>query len=297
VGIFIKFYCSYTFYCYDRKDIFTRQEPGMIDKIISGGQTGADQAALDVAVKYNIAHGGWIPKGRKTEAGPLPSRYRLTQMQTTDYRDRTRQNILDSQGTVIFFRNHLTGGSRLTRDVAKSIRKPFCSVNLLVNDPFESAVILQSFVQENNIRILNVAGPRASHDPGIYVDTKMILETLLYLVHLDQGNACAIPFTFCSDPAFPDNCDAAVHLLEQDLPLKEKTEIARLDDAKIMDLYFSWLDYLRFRLGLDAGNPSLVTSCHQDVDIAYFTIEDAVMEIIKALKLYCDQAYRLRIVK
>lgn len=96
----------------------------MLEKIISGGQTGADQAALDVAVKYNFAYGGWIPKGRKTEAGPLPSRYRLSVMPTSDYRDRTLQNILDSQGTVILYHSRLMGGSRLTRELAKTQKNP-----------------------------------------------------------------------------------------------------------------------------------------------------------------------------
>jgi hypothetical protein len=269
----------------------------MIDKIISGGQTGADRAALDVALKYNIPHGGWIPRGRKTEAGPLPSRYRLTQLPTADYRDRTLQNILDSQGTVIVYRKKLAGGSRLTQKMAQTAQKPYFAVDLLANDLFEAAVMLQSFVYENNIRVLNVAGPRASHDPGIYADVKMILETLVYLMFLEKDTAWPIPFGPCADPAFPGTIAAATDLLEQDLSLKTKTDIARLHQAQIMMLYFSWLDDLRFRLGLDAGNKVLFDVCRQDAKPACFTTEDAVMEIIKALKSRCDVACRLRIVK
>jgi len=269
----------------------------MIDKIISGGQTGADQAALDVAVKYNIPHGGWIPRGRKTEAGPLPPRYRLTQMPTTDYRDRTWKNIQDSQGTVVFFRRYLTGGSRLTRDFAKSCEKPYCAVDLLVNDPFEAAVMLQSFAGENKIRVLNVAGPRASHDPGIYTEVKIILETLFYLIFLAQEDDHSIlPFPFFSEPVFPVSLDAAVALLDQDLPLKAKADIARLDPARIMAVYFSWLENLRFRLGLDAGNTSLLNACNPGIKPGHFSVDDAVMEIIKALKRHCDKAYQLRVV-
>jgi hypothetical protein len=269
----------------------------MIDKIISGGQTGADQAALDVAVKFNIPHGGWIPRGRKTEAGPLPLRYRLTQMPTTDYRDRTRKNVMASQGTVIFYRRRLAGGSHLTMELAAACEKPYCALDLLVNDPFEAAVMLQSFVGEHAVSILNVAGPRASHDPGMYADVKLILETLLYLVFLEQENECPIPFACCSKPVFPDSLDAAVQMLVQDLSLKEKADIARLDDTKIMDIYFSWLDFLRFFLGLDAGNKPLAADCKKRAETAYFTIEDAVMETIKALKYHCDQTYQLRVVR
>ena len=74
----------------------------MIKKIISGGQTGADQAGLEAAIELGIAHGGWIPKGRKTEDGPLPAKYKLKEMGTTSYPKRTEQNILDSEGTVIY---------------------------------------------------------------------------------------------------------------------------------------------------------------------------------------------------
>ncbi len=82
----------------------------MIKRIISGGQTGADQAALDVAIKLDISHGGWIPKGRLTEDGPLPDKYKLQEMPTSSYPKRTEKNILDSDGTLILSHGKLTGG-------------------------------------------------------------------------------------------------------------------------------------------------------------------------------------------
>jgi hypothetical protein len=269
----------------------------MIHKIISGGQTGADQAALDVAVKFNIPHGGWIPMGRRTEAGPLPSRYRLTEMPTADYRDRTRQNILDSQGTAVFFRRHLSGGSRLTRDLARLEGKPYFAVDLRDNDPFEAAVMLQSFVIETHTRVLNVAGPRASQDPGMYADVKMILETVVCLQFMALEKKWPHVAALCSDPASPDGVDAAVDLLMPDLPLKAKADIARLDPAEIDLLYFSWLEDLRFRLGLDAGNRDLLDDCRRRSGLDYFTVEDAVMSVIKAVKSACEKACRLRIVR
>ncbi|MBW2083807.1 MAG: hypothetical protein JRI39_12165, partial [Deltaproteobacteria bacterium] len=85
----------------------------MINKIISGGQTGAEQAALDVAIELGIPHGGWIPKGRLTENGFLPEIYQLQEMPTTSYVKKTEQNILDSDGTLIISHGKLTGGSAL----------------------------------------------------------------------------------------------------------------------------------------------------------------------------------------
>jgi hypothetical protein len=86
----------------------------MIKKIISGGQTGADQAALDAAIKWDIPHGGWVPKGRRTESGPLSNRYQLKEMPTDSYPSRTEQNVIDSDGTLIITHGELTGGSEYT---------------------------------------------------------------------------------------------------------------------------------------------------------------------------------------
>jgi len=269
----------------------------MIEKIISGGQTGADQAALDVAVKYNIPYGGWIPRGRRTEAGPLASRYHLSVMPTSDYRDRTLQNILDSTGTAILYRVRLTGGSRLTRELAQNEGKPCLAVNLAARDPFETAVILQSFVEEYRIDVLNVAGPRASHDPDIYMDVKMALEILVYLQFLAKEATWPHDLPPGDTPVFPDSVDAAVDLVMADLSLKTKTAIARLDPSDIQILYFSWVDDLRFRLGLDTGNTVLVVVCRQDAGVAWFTVEDAVMAVVKAVKSACEQACRLKVVK
>ena len=87
----------------------------MIKKIISGGQTGADHAALDVATQFKIPHGGWIPKGRKAEDGPLSGKYNLQKMSTCSYPARKKKNVLDSDGTFIFTHGKLTGGSTLTQ--------------------------------------------------------------------------------------------------------------------------------------------------------------------------------------
>ena len=96
----------------------------MLRKIISGGQTGADRAALDAAIELGIPHGGWIPKGRLTEDGPLPDRYQLVEMPTASYPKRTEQNVIDSDGTLIVTHGKLTGGSALTQKLARSMDAP-----------------------------------------------------------------------------------------------------------------------------------------------------------------------------
>ena len=151
----------------------------MLTKIISGGQTGADRAALDVAIALDIPHGGWIPKGRKTEDGILPDKYKLQEMPTASYPKRTEKNILDSDGTLIFSRGKLTGGSALTRKLAKQHERPWLHVDLDKVVGTGAVHIIAVWIDENDIEILNVAGPRASKDPGIHDFVMGILEAVL----------------------------------------------------------------------------------------------------------------------
>lgn len=150
----------------------------MITKIISGGQTGVDRAALDFAIRHNIPYGGWLPKGRITEEGPLDEKYQLQEMPTGDYSKRTKKNVLDSDGTLIVSHGKLTGGSALTEYLAETHHKPCIHIDLTVLSIRESASVVNKWVQRNQIRVLNVAGPRARKDPEIYQATIDLLEVV-----------------------------------------------------------------------------------------------------------------------
>ena len=143
-------------------------------KIVSGGQTGADRAALDWAIKNGIAHGGWCPKGRKAEDGPIGIRYHLSETPRADYLQRTEWNVRDSDGTVIFtIAELLSGGSRATADFAAKHRKPFLHISAAVKE--KAVAWLEAFLRENPVTVLNIAGTRGSKEPTI---GKFIHETL-----------------------------------------------------------------------------------------------------------------------
>jgi len=148
----------------------------VIRKIISGGQTGADRAALDFAVKHNIPHGGWIPKGRKTEAGMLPTKYNLQEMPTPEYTKCTEKNVLNADGTLILSHGPLTGGSALTVSIATRNCKPHLHIDFEQGPLSEAAQRIRQWLQNNDIKVLNVAGPRASKDAAIYQDVIALLE-------------------------------------------------------------------------------------------------------------------------
>jgi hypothetical protein len=149
-----------------------------ITKIISGGQTGADRAALDFAIKHNIPYGGWVPKGRTTEDGTLPEKYQLQEMPIPDYSKRTEQNVLDSDGTLIVSHALLTGGSALTENLAEKHGKPCVHIDLSKVAMRKAALIVNIWIQRYKIKVLNVAGPRASKDPKIYQATFDLLEAI-----------------------------------------------------------------------------------------------------------------------
>ena len=151
----------------------------MIKTIISGGQAGADRAALDVAIRLGIPHGGWVPRGRRAEDGILHGRYRVGEMPTPDYAARTEQNVIESDGTVIISHGPLDGGSALTEIYAKRHERPYIHLDMERLSIVKAANTLQQWIEADTIRVLNVAGPRESRDPHIYRVTEAVLEALL----------------------------------------------------------------------------------------------------------------------
>ena len=152
-------------------------------KIISGGQTGADRAALDFAIQHNIRHGGWCPRGRLAEDGSIPAHYDLNETPSRTYSERTEWNVRDSDATVVFsIAPQPVGGTALTLAIARRLKKPCLH---LARDaagartPREFAERLLSFIKEHSVGRLNIAGPRASQEPGIAAFVGEVLHAAL----------------------------------------------------------------------------------------------------------------------
>ena len=146
-------------------------------KIVAGGQTGADQAGLDWAIAHGVAHGGWCPKGRRSEDGPIDSCYQLKETPNSKYLERTEWNVRDSDATVIFTLDEkLDGGSKKTAEIAKRLNKPYIHIR-----PRVSPTCLVKFLERHQVKTLNIAGKRETSAPGIGLFVTITLNQSLVL--------------------------------------------------------------------------------------------------------------------
>ncbi len=148
----------------------------VLEKIISGGQTGVDRAALDAALDLGFPCGGWCPQGRLAEDGAIPDKYPLVETASPSYPVRTQRNVLESDGTLIITRGEPSGGTALTVEITRKLARP-----CLVLDLREQLGVkpVREWLREHRIHVLNVAGPRESQPPGIYQDARWLMELVL----------------------------------------------------------------------------------------------------------------------
>jgi hypothetical protein len=266
----------------------------MIARIVSGGQTGVDRAALDAAIRMGVPHGGWVPRGRLAEDGPLPGHYSVRETRTADYAERTERNVRDSDGTLLITRGRPSGGSDYTRETALKHRRPFLHVNLNRMPAFQAAVTIDRWLTENSIRTLNVAGPRASKDPGIYQATLGLLEAVYYL-----NLSSTEPRTTPAEPEHdtPGRVRDAVDRLCRELPLKDRVLIANMSYPELPALARTLGEYIVRRYDLVAGNPALTRSCRFTAKRPLADEMDAAGVIIEALWNRLRQTHPLRRVR
>jgi hypothetical protein len=273
----------------------------MIVKIISGGQTGVDRAALDTAIRLGVPYGGWIPKGRLTEDGPLPETYALKETASAVYAERTEKNVLDADGTLIIARGKLCGGTAYTREMAAKHGRPWLHVDLRQTPAFRAALAIRQWIATQRIMVLNVAGPRASKDPRIYNDTLALLESVFYLSLADEipekpaESGMAPEAAAASEP--PACVRDALQQLSAGLPLKDRVTIANMTEGELPALLPTLGEYIVHRFGLPSGNIPLMRSCRWVARRSIKTEEAAARLIIRELWKLLRRTHALRRVK
>lgn len=256
-----------------------------IQRIVSGGQTGADRAALDFAKEVGIPHDGRILRGRLSEADPPPVGSR--QLKETDvFRSPagTERNVIDSDATLIISHGPLTGGPLRTKTLADRHKRPCLHIDLTETNHFQAARKIFNWVVENRILTLFVAGPRASEDPQIYRDTQKVLKAFYHLATVNEEMQ-----DFQRSSSFwPRTIEEVLDDLLSLMSLKDKVKIGKMAEHELTSLHPCLGAFLRDKLGLSTGNRSLMTSCRLasggkelDADAASFLIIKKLWERIK----------------
>ena len=211
-------------------------------------------------------------------------------MPTASYPKRTEKNVLDSDGTLILSHGKLTGGSALTLKMARKHEREWLHVNFLKTNDFKAAQSINSWIVRHGIRVLNVAGARASKDPKIYDATFEVLEAVLHLGFIE---------TNLKNPLRPEpkTVDEAVDLLITELTLKDKTKIAKMYEEDLSALPLTMGQYIREQFGLGRGNEELMESCCSLAEEDDIHAETASMVIIEALWERLRETHGLRVVK
>lgn len=143
-------------------------------KIISGGQSGVDRAALDFAIKHKLDCGGYCPKGRLAEDGVISGIYNLTETTSSFYKERTRLNVEKSDALLVIYQNNIGSGTKLAIETAKKLKKDYYIIQLPSDNDHIERLLEWLFIKKP--ASINIAGPRESSDEGIYLQTLKFLE-------------------------------------------------------------------------------------------------------------------------
>jgi len=271
----------------------------VLQKIISGAQTGADRAALDVAILYDIPHGGWVPKGRKAEDGVVPDEYKVTEMISGDYKKRTEQNVIDSDGTIIFSHGKLAGGSMLTLEYAHKHDKPCLHINLDDSSGAAAVTNIIEWINDNQLENLNCAGSRASKDPKIYNAVFSILDAVLSIY--SAPHFCDYQQIFDLREytgKIPETVSEAAETLIDMLSIRERVILARVEkEEDLIEFHFSLGLWIRNAFELWDKDSPLFKALQQEMDMPFLHPDDASAVVIEKAWEKVNPEYDLRVVR
>ena len=234
------------------------------------------------------------------EDGIIPAKYQMKEMPTESYAERTEQNVIDSDGTLIISRATLTGGTQLTRSLAITHGRPLLHIDLSTTNAFQAARAINSWITRREIAILNVAGPRASQDRGIYEAASKLLKAVCYLaiVAVDAPDGGNNAIRLHSKRAhFPRSVAEAVDLLISKLTLRDRIQIAYMEEQDLAYLQPTLGSYLLDAFGLGSENEELLGACAAAEGNAALSEADACGIIIRKLWERLQETHILKVVK
>jgi hypothetical protein len=272
----------------------------VIRKIISSGQSGAELAALDIAIKLGIDCGGWTSRGKRNDDGPLPGQYNLKETLSLGFQEALDRNVAESDGTLVLSRG--TGSTMIKKVVQTALKqeRQFLHVDLRQYALFEAASLASAWLFQIQIKTVYVTGPLSSEDDLIYSHTQKLLETAFYLGFVKSGLQ---PKLFGGDGAefsresWPQTVDQAVAQLKTVLSLKDRSLLSNLQPDELSHLRSGIGDYIKQKYGLFEGNETLMRSCTEYGHLHQPLPDEACAVILRALWEDLRKTHKLRVVK
>jgi len=274
----------------------------MLKKIISSGQTEAEQAALDAAIKLGVPHGGWIPKRKLTETGALPPKYRLQEMPTDTYSECIEQNVIDSKGTLILSCGKPTGHLDFARKMTLKHRHQLLGIDLDLTNFIDAASLVHDWIQLRHIDALYVTGSGATVNPDVGNHTTFIVESaiLLSLMNADSGSHVVYDSgEGLSGKSFgiPKTVNEAVEQIISEMSLQDRVKLANLKREDMEPFGMTFRIFIRNRLFQKGANRDLIKSCIAVSGNDDLNEGDAAFVIIEKLWEKLKETHKLKIVK
>ena len=265
----------------------------MINKIVSAGLVAAEQAVLDVAIKVDIPHCGWIPNGLKMADNQRFEKYKLYEMPASSSLEYNEKNILESDGTLIIAQGDLTAEAELTQEMANKHSRHSLHIDFDSMNGFFIAQTISAWVSENRIESLNVAGSGVSNDPGLCKTIAKVFETVLYLDMMGYSLRTADQLT----KDMPTSVEDAADYIVGRLPLKDRAIIANMEAEDLAALHSSLGEYIRNNFGVRGENKPLIESCQSIIEKTKAQEEGPESVIIKEVWMRLNKTHRLRLMK
>lgn len=284
------------------KRLSANEDYQVIRKIISCGQTGVELAALDIALKLGIPHGGWTSRGRRNEEGSLPDTYELKETISLGFQEALEKNVVESDGTLVISRGIKSAGPTKAVQMALKHQRQFLHVDLRQYALFEAASLTNSWMSQKMIRVVYVTGPMASEDEQIYLQTRKLLETAFYLGFVKSGVQPELSSVRTETPghgrtAYPQSVGEAVQRLKITLPLKDRSLLANMQPDELNHLNSGLGEYIKQNFGLYIGNETLLASCADVGRVNKPLADEACAIIVRALWDDLRQTHKLRVIK
>ena len=277
----------------------------MIERIISSGQTGVELAAIDVAIKLGLSHGGWTARGKRNALGQLSPKYKLEEVPAVGFKTAMEKNVIHSDGTLLITRGKKSASTKHAVQMALKHQRQLLHVDLSQHSAFEAASLVNSWGSMQQIKIAFVTGTQAESDPEIYGQVLKILETAFYLgfvkttLHHPLDNKKSRLARLESDQPYdyPSTVSEAVQRLKSVLTLKDRAHLANIQSNELNHLRTGLSEYIKQKFGLYAGNAHLMESCAKIGRLENPLAEEACAVILRALWEDLQQTHKLRIIK